>query len=479
MVTRWLCTLAGPRSLRTVSGSIRLFFRSGSVLFFAAVLTLGGLGLRFGLDQRAFRLATDGTQRIRRVIDATDQILSLLKDAETGQRGYLLNGIVDDLEPYANSQRAVLYSLARLDRALVPHSPTEAQVALLNLLVAQKLEVMRRSIYLYDTVGPQAAYALVRTDHGRQLMNQIRLVCGELKDLELGQLESSERVLQQSISASRIFVSSGGGVLVSLLLVASVVVRQEIRRQERLIEQREHTNILLQMANEKLHRANEDLEQFAYISAHDLQEPLRTIIVFTQLLEKGFAHHVDKQVVLYMHNIVSSGHRMSALVAGALKYAELSIGNPDLQLVDVEEIFSEVVQGCGAVIQETDASVTHDPLPSVRAQSAQVAMLLQNLITNGLKYRIQGQPPQIHVHAEARGDEWLFSVEDKGIGFDMKYSQQIFGLFKRLNREIPGTGLGLAVCKRIVENHGGRIWATSKLGEGSTFWFMLTPENTL
>ncbi|MGI8746334.1 MAG: sensor histidine kinase [Bryobacteraceae bacterium] len=445
--------------------NIRVFIRSGSGFFLAAAMGICGFGLEFHMDHMAFQRATLETQHIRSVLEANEETLSLLKDAETGQRGYLLTGVVEDLEPYANSQWAVLNSVAKLSRCLRAQMGTATRGEILNVLVSEKLEMIRRSIYLYDTVGPDAALGLVRTDHDRQLMNQIRLVCAALKTEGLAQLEASSRVLERTIDTSHWFVSFGSSVLVCLLLVASVIVRQETKRQIRLTDQ-------LAASNDDLRRANVDLEQFAYVSSHDLQEPLRTVSIFTELLNKKLTGQLDENTRIYMQYIVSAAQRSITLVSGALQYAQVSLKRPQSELVDMERVFAEVLGGCGALIQETGAEITHDALPTVFAQSSQLAIVLENLLTNALKYRSQLRP-KIHVHAQQRGRHWLFSVEDNGVGFDMHYSRQIFGLCKRLQSEVPGTGIGLAISKRIVENHGGEIWATSGLGKGSTFAFTL------
>jgi PAS domain S-box-containing protein len=229
----------------------------------------------------------------------------------------------------------------------------------------------------------------------------------------------------------------------------------------------------LRAANAALARANDDLQQFAYISSHDLQEPLRVITIFTQKLEASLSERLKPEHKEYMDYIVSSAHRMRALVTDALQYAQLSTYDPQPSTTPLNEVFEAAVGDCEPVIHDTGALVTHDPLPVVRAQRSHLQAVLRNLISNAIKYR-GNRSPRIHASAELRDGYWELQVQDNGIGFEPQYSEQIFRVFKRLHgQEIPGTGIGLALCKRIIENHGGRIWANSKPGEGSTFLFTI------
>jgi PAS domain S-box-containing protein len=229
----------------------------------------------------------------------------------------------------------------------------------------------------------------------------------------------------------------------------------------------------LRAANEALSRANDDLQQFAYISSHDLQEPLRVMTIFTQKLEASLSDQLNPENKQYMQYIVSSAGRMSALVADALQYAQLSTYDVHLSPTSMNDVFATAVKDCESLIHDTAALVTHDPLPVVRGQPTHLQAVLRNLITNSIKYR-GAQTPRIHASAGRRDAYWEFLVEDNGIGFEPQYAEQIFRVFKRLHgQEIPGTGIGLALCKRIIENHGGRMWAISRPGFGSTFFFTI------
>jgi len=227
-------------------------------------------------------------------------------------------------------------------------------------------------------------------------------------------------------------------------------------------------------ALERLEVSNAELKQFAYVAAHDLKEPLRTISNYLSLLGERLEGKLDEKGERFWKTVVDSSHRMDSLISGLLTYAKL--GNKALapQPVDMNEVVSKVVGDLKVVVAESGAKVEQHNLPLVYADSTQMGQLLQNLVANGIKFR-GGNEPKVDIGANRVSNGWMFYVRDNGIGFDMQFQDRIFLIFQRLHGrdEYAGTGLGLAVCKRIVERHGGKIWAESKEGEGSTFYFTL------
>jgi len=224
----------------------------------------------------------------------------------------------------------------------------------------------------------------------------------------------------------------------------------------------------------ELVRANEELRQFGYAASHDLREPLRTVASYTQLLTRRFDDKFDAEAREFMAYIVDSVHRMDSLLSDLLAYShQLNATDQAFSLVDSEAVLAGVLMNLDSSIRETGAEVTHDPLPTVTSDFVQLGQVFQNLIGNSIKYRSEA-PPRIHISAKENEDDWEFSFKDNGMGIDPRYHEQIFGIFKRLHgREYPGTGIGLALVKRIVERHGGRIWVESEAGKGATFRFTL------
>jgi PAS domain S-box-containing protein len=227
-------------------------------------------------------------------------------------------------------------------------------------------------------------------------------------------------------------------------------------------------------ATTELMRINSELEQFAFAAAHDLQEPLRMISTYSQLLIRRRGEKVEAESRQFAFYIESGIKRMQALLQDLLSYSRVSYdGESHRQLVDCNQVLRVVLQNCDAAIRETSAELNAEDLPSVYANPAELLEVFQNLVSNALKY-CAASPPRIQVFAMRGEREHTFAVQDNGIGFDPKYSDRIFGLFKRLHgQEYPGTGIGLAICKRVVEKHKGRIWVESQPGQGSTFYFTM------
>jgi PAS domain S-box-containing protein len=227
-------------------------------------------------------------------------------------------------------------------------------------------------------------------------------------------------------------------------------------------------------SEEALRCSNENLEQFAYVASHDLQEPLRTMASFADLLESRYKHRLDRDADDFIDYIVDAAKRMQRLITDLLAYSR--IGRPDAlrSEVDCEAILSKVLTSIGPVIQESKAVITHDHLPILRGNESNVIQLFQNLVGNALKFR-GPEAPRIHISAKKEHAYWLFSVRDNGIGIEDKYKDRVFLIFQRLHGKdkYAGTGIGLSICKKIVEGHGGAIWVESSLGKGSTFYFTM------
>ena len=224
----------------------------------------------------------------------------------------------------------------------------------------------------------------------------------------------------------------------------------------------------------ELERSNAELEQFAYVASHDLQEPLRMITGYTQLLAKRYGDKLDQNANEYIDYAVEGAKRMQGLIHDLLAYSRIGTRGKEFAPVDCQAIVTETLRTLQPAIQESAATITYDSLPTVMGDETQSLQLFQNLIGNAIKYR-GSKPPVVQVSCKQEGEHWLFSVRDNGIGIDPKYAERIFVIFQRLHGrdQYAGTGIGLAVCKKIVERHGGKIWVESELGKGATFYFTI------
>lgn len=225
----------------------------------------------------------------------------------------------------------------------------------------------------------------------------------------------------------------------------------------------------------KLMESNTELERFAYVASHDMQEPLRMVTNFSEIIATDYKDMLDEHGQEYLQIVRESGQRMRDMVNDLLEYARLGTERAEKARVDGETELTHVLQNLDSVIHDTGALITHDPMPSFEGNPIQFMQLLQNLICNALKYRKPGVTPKVHIGAAEEGKDWHLSVTDNGIGIDDKFLQSVFQPFRRLHNwnDIKGTGLGLSVCKRIVNAHGGAIWAESVPGMGSAFHFTI------
>ena len=230
----------------------------------------------------------------------------------------------------------------------------------------------------------------------------------------------------------------------------------------------------MQQTAEELQRSNRDLEQFAYVASHDLQEPLRAVGGYVKLLQRRFPGLVDPKAEEYILGAADGAARMERLITDLLDFARVGTRGSALAVTSLSTVLDEALDNLQASLEAAGARVTRDPLPSLKVDPTQLMQLFQNLVANALKFR-RAAPPQIHIGARHQDGRWVFSVQDNGIGIAPQYFQRIFQIFQCLHtrKQYPGTGIGLAICQRITERHGGSIWVESELGRGSTFYFSI------
>lgn len=263
-----------------------------------------------------------------------------------------------------------------------------------------------------------------------------------------------------------------------VLLITSIRDVTERQRAEAKIR---HLNADLERRVEhrtrELARSNADLEQFAYVASHDLQEPLRAVASYTQFLVRRYSDRLDGEALRFIDRTVSAVTRMQALIRDLLAYSRVGTKGEAFSAVDCESVLTDVLDDLQTTISETGAMVTHDPLPVIPGDRSQLHQLLQNLIGNAMKFRAHDRP-LVHIAAQRDADAWLFTVQDNGIGIEPEFTERVFVIFQRLHsrRKYPGTGVGLAICKRIVERHGGQIWVEPGTDQGTCMCFQLPAE---
>ncbi len=273
-------------------------------------------------------------------------------------------------------------------------------------------------------------------------------------------------------------------VLLGFFLLYALILtklNKEYRQRKELIDELrdslselKRTKEELEQKSQDLARSNVDLQQFAYAASHDLKEPLRGVEGFTKLLARRYKGRLDADADEFIQFILEGVQRMQTLIKDLLSYSQIGTQGMHLQPVESEVALAQALSNLKTAIDEKGAVVTHDVLPKITADPSQIGRLFQNLIGNALKF-CTGKPPHVHVSAERKGESWIFAIRDNGIGIDRSSADRIFVIFQRLHsrKEYEGTGMGLAICKRIVERHGGSIWVESEPGKGSTFYFTI------
>ncbi len=307
---------------------------------------------------------------------------------------------------------------------------------------------------------------------------------------ELNAVRKDGQIIPVEISASPLAIDEG------LFITSAIRDISERKRSEyarakaeeevhllnaHLNELNTHLEERVSKRTEELQRSNEELAQFAYVASHDLQEPLRTVSIYTQLLGKQYGEVLKDEAHLFMSYIRDGAQRMEYLIRDLLQFSQIeSRSSEQFVVTNSETSLNEAVANLRTSIDESAAAIHYHDLPHVKADPLQLTRLFQNLIINSIKYRNPNEAPVIRISARLGNHEWQFSVQDNGIGIDPQYAEKVFGIFKRLHgRDNPGTGIGLAICKKIVTRHGGRIWVESQAGAGATFHFTLPEPDRL
>lgn len=473
----------------------------GKRLLFAFIVALIFLIANAVISFRATDTLIRNNQKVAQTLEIIKDVeasFSIVKDAETGQRGYLLTGNREFLRPYETAMGQIDRRISEL-RKLVADDPEQlSRIEPLSEAIMKRLGTLAENITVFEQGGPEALRARGLLRRGETEMNAIRSAVAEIVAVEEAHL--AERIAESDRSRrSAIFTFLVANTLVIALLglVYFLVVRdlEERRRSQAQLKEanelletrvRERTAELAE-TNTELERSNRELQDFAFVASHDLQEPLRKIQAFGDRLRTVQGPKFDDQGRDYLDRMHNAAGRMHTLINDLLMYSRVTTKAQPFEQTDLAQIVKDVVGDLEVRIQETGGTVDAGKLPVIDADAVQMRQLFQNLIANALKFHRADVAPVVKIKVVENfddteapkmhnsGDLVTIAVTDNGIGFEEKYLDRIFTPFQRLHgrNEYDGTGIGLAVCRKIAERHKGNLTAKSKPGAGSTFFITL------
>ncbi|MGW1587903.1 sensor histidine kinase [Streptomyces sp. NPDC002386] len=475
----------------------RRWLRIGVAATLAVLAVLGSLG---GWAMwRTSQITSELVDRRSPALIEAMRLEQAMVNQETGIRGYGLSGRADFLQPYAQGvtdEKAAL----RLLRPLAEDDRAAADLAEVERLAGTWQRRVARPISAAPA-GEAVKLATERAAEGKSDFDALRRSMARQQDHLQEERATAARALRRAetlrnwmfavialvivLVAALVFEGLRRGVTAPLTRLGSAareVARGRFDRslvgtgpadlrqlaldteamRQRLVEElkfSEQARTLLDEQAEDLKRSNTELEQFAYVASHDLQEPLRKVSSFTQLLQRRYGGQLDAKADQYIAFAVDGANRMQTLINDLLAFSRVGRVHNDHQTVDLESVMTKVLDDLSVTIEETDAEIAHDPLPTVVGDATQLGMLWQNLLSNAIKFRSPDRPPRVQVSAVCHDDVWTFAVTDNGIGIAPEFHEKVFVIFQRLHTKdaYPGTGIGLAMCKKVVEFHGGTI----------------------
>ncbi|MEU1465565.1 ATP-binding protein [Streptomyces sp. NPDC005727] len=496
------------------SWTTRRWLRTGVATTLAVLAVLGSLG---GWAMwRTSQITSELVDRRSPALIEAMRVEQALVNQETGIRGYGLSGRSDFLQPYARGVTDEKTALSLLRPLVKDERAAAADLAEVERLAGTWQRRIARPIS-GAPADEAVRLATERAAEGKSDFDALRRAMARQQD----HLQSERATATRTLRRAETLRNWMFAVIAVVIILVAVLIFEGLRRgvtgpltrlgsaarevaqgrfdrslagtgpadlrqlafdveamRQRLVEELEFSEQARRLVDEQaedLKRSNTELEQFAYVASHDLQEPLRKVSSFTQLLQRRYGGQLDAKADQYIAFAVDGANRMQTLINDLLAFSRVGRVHNDHQTVDLESVMSKVLDDLSVTIEETGAEITHDPLPTVVGDTTQLGMLWQNLLSNAVKFRGPDRPPRVQVQAVCDAGEWKFSVTDNGIGIAPEFHEKVFVLFQRLHTKdaYPGTGIGLAMCKKVVEFHGGTIGIDAEHTQGARVVFTL------
>ncbi len=425
---------------------------------------------------RIEKLAADNEWVIHthEVIESIESLSLHMASVQSEVRGYVATGDPKYIAPYREHAHEVLIQTQHIRKLTADNSRQQQRMERLAPIAGRLLNLLEREVSARSN-SAQNAQALILTGGGLEMVDDARNIMAEMMEEEKGLLaDRDSEVHTSSRSALRMLLA--GGILALLIIVfATVQVNREFVQRQRAQVQIEQLNLELKSAADELSVANRDLEAFTYSVAHDLRAPLRHIDGFSAILQDDFGKQLSSDALDYLNKIREGAGNMGRLIEGLLKLSRLGRQELNLRRVELKPVIDKVIRDLAEATENRRIQWHIGEFRAVECDLVLVEQVFTNLLSNAVKYTRPRDPAIIDVHQILNDGEFVFVIRDNGVGFDMKYSDKLFGVFQRLHLQddFEGTGIGLATVERIVRKHGGRIWAEAEINKGAVFSFTL------
>lgn len=437
-------------------------------------------------DLRTHQERINSSDRVLALLSALIQVHAGLQEAESSQRGFLLTGNEAYLIPYMTVKERADDAFLRMVPIVKVLPGGDARLARIKTLSTAKLNEMQQTIDLYHSKGPQAALAVVRTDEGQHYMTQIRTEINEFTREAYAASETYRDASVKATTRTTMIVTLGASALFLLLAVATILIELEQKRQRedalKILELNQTLESKVHQRTRALEQANRELETFCYSVSHDLRAPLRSVEGFAKILVRDYSGRaLDDRANDLMRRMSASTIRMGQLIDDLLNLSRIGRGGIEPVRVDLSEIARGVAHELALQNPGTPVDVSIEPDLVTKGDPRLLRVAIENLFGNGWKFTRGQQYPQIEFGHSRQAEGPVYFIRDNGAGFDMAHSAQLFVPFQRLHSdsEFEGSGIGLATVQRVIQSHGGRIWAESKPGGGATFYFTIQTERSV
>ncbi|TMN46045.1 sensor histidine kinase [Pseudoalteromonas sp. S2755] len=467
-----------------------------SFIWFAVIVSVGLVASNalIGFNNvKELNQVQESIRNTSEVMMSLDQLHIAMLNAEAGQRAFLISNKESDLAPFEKSLQSLDESIAKVAQN---HSESDVQQQKINRYidgVKRRFKTLQSTIIVArntDT-GNEALLLDRAADSGGDLREEFTRIMAAEVDIRAIQLNQLKRVRKEAQTNIVVFTLLSAAMIFAILLLLVANLRSTKQAKRELEQANDHLEEKVQARTEalehyaeELNRSNRELEDFAFVASHDLQEPLRKIRAFGDRIEKNYGEYLDDKGRDYLARMTGAAQRMSTLITDLLELSRVTTRAKPFEEQDLNQVLQFVLEDLEIAVKDSNASVNAAVLPTIKCDASQIHQLFLNLLSNAIKFRVDGRDPVITISVEnsqlVGQDAYTFVVEDNGVGFDVEYADKIFSPFQRLHdrKKYAGTGIGLTVCRRIVERHGGAISATSEDGKGAKFTITLLVEPT-